>query len=173
MVSPVSVYWMDSWTAALEFLLTRGVYAEQVTMTMQQTLEQWTLRKKLRVVAVTSGAVRTLTNKVSKKLARPGRKDIAMICAARDNSAFVLTHDSGAAGLRSAVGLVPLDIVDVALFFEHSGTISHAGIEGVLAPLNNPGVFRPADWAGSARATQLARPHSVALCERMRDALGM
>jgi hypothetical protein len=155
-----------------EFLITKGVYSEQVTMTLQQTLEQWNGRKKLQVVAPQSRAVRALQNQVPKKLARPGRRDIGLVCAARDAEAFVLTHDTGAAEFARAVGLVTLDVVDVALYFEQAGTLSRAAIEGVLAPMNKAGTFRPADWAGSALTTQLARPYSKSLCQQLKGALG-
>lgn len=140
-------------------------------MTLQQTLEQWGDRDKLCIVAVQSRSVRALQNEVSKKLARPGRKDVGLVCAARDKGAIVLTHDSGAAAFARAVGLTTLDIVDVALFFEHTGAISRASVESLLEPMNKAGAFRPGDWAGSALATQLARPHSAALYQQLKDSI--
>lgn len=154
------------------FVLTKGVYSEQVTMTLQQTLQQWDERSKLRVVAVQSRSVRALENEVPKKLARPGRKDIALVCAARDQDALMLTHDSGAAAFARAIGIVTLDIIDIALFLEHLGEVSRAGVEGMFEPMNRAGAFRPGDWAGSTLATQLARPHSAALCQMLRSLIG-
>lgn len=150
------------------FISTKGVYGEHVTMSLQGTLEQWTQQGKLSLVGVPSRRVKEVKNQVSKRLALPGRKDIALVCAALDANAVLLTHDSGCGDFGRALGLVTIDLVDVAMFLLHRGEVSRAGVEGVLAPLNSARApFRPNDWAGSATATQLARVHAAPLFARL------
>lgn len=68
--------------AGAVLLVTKGVHGEQVAMTLEGALHQWAAQGKLRQEAAPSRAVRTMMNRVPRRVPRPGRKDIALVCAA-------------------------------------------------------------------------------------------
>lgn len=141
------------------YITTRGVSAELVTMSLQATLESWQEENLLDVTFAPSKDVRSLQNQIAKKVPRPGRNDVALICVARSTDSVLLTHDTGAAGFARAAKVVTMDLLDVGSFLIQRGKLTAATVEAVLSPFNNPGAFRPADWLGSAQSTLLARPH--------------
>lgn len=150
--------------AGAKLTTTTGVHAEQVTMSLLTTLEQRKQNGVLRVVPVPGLTVKALDNRIGKKVARPGRRDIALVQATIAQAAVLLTHDTGAARYARAAGVTTIDLIDVGLFLAHLGKLTIAELEALFAPFNVPGSFQSDDWNGSMASTMMARPHSQALC---------
>jgi len=144
----------------VRFVTTTGVFGELVTMSLHATLQQWLDNGTLSTEPALARSVRAFDNTIPKRVPRPGRHDRALVYASRTVGAFLLTHDTGAAGYARAAKVATVDMLDLGRLLMERSQTTIAALEAVFSRFNDPGSYRPSDWAGSVQSTLLARPHS-------------
>lgn len=153
------------------FITTKGVFGELVAMSLRETLAQWGRDGVLGLEPAPARRVRALDNRVPKKVARPGRKDMALVFVASTRDAVLLTHDNGACRYARAARVLTIDLLDVGALLVERKVLSVQDLDAVFAPFDAPGSFRPSDWNGSAHSTMLARPHTADLQVKLLEQL--
>lgn len=153
-------------TLGVTFGSTKKVQQEHLDMSLSAQVDLWIQNRLYKPMSVRIQERKTALNTVGKLNPMPGRKDVDLAVLAEREGAVLLTHDGPAAVFASRLGVLTVDVVDLAALVVAQGAADWPEVNHRLGLLDTY-AWKPDDWAGSVETTAASRVRWPRLLERL------